>query len=68
MGRMPRLSVSPVNEACMTANFRKARLVPSILRALLSVVSSASGHFWLVHSRKLAAASPPGLWFAGPGW
>ena len=32
------------------------------------MVSSASGDFSLVRSRKLAAASPPGLCLAGPGW
>ena len=31
-------------------------------------MSSASGDFSLVRSRKLAAASPPGLCLAGPGW
>ena len=31
-------------------------------------MSSASGDFSLVRSRKLAASSPPGPWLAGPGW
>ena len=31
-------------------------------------MSSAGGDFSLVRSRKLAAASPPGLCLAGPGW